>query len=162
MLTKVLKAEQKAEKRDQMSDSAQEHLRDKSKSSPAFQGCGGLGGRAPKSPVATGEIHKQEDGGAVVLLHSFISAGGGMKTVRWTVFIGGTLAGGSPNQKPATKSPGAERSEAHKPLPSGRGLGGGKPEGCGEPRSGAPQLGKGFGENPAGVVPNGLPTKERK
>ncbi len=38
-----------------------------------------------------------------------------MKTVRWTVFIGGTLAGGSPNKKPATKSLGAERSEAQMP-----------------------------------------------
>ncbi len=78
---------------------------------------------------------------------------GDMKTVLWTVFIGGTLAGGSPNQKPATKSPGAERSEARsplplqgegvggegKPLPTGEGLGvGEKPEGCGEPCKGAP------------------------
>ena len=59
-----------------------------------------------------------------------------MKTVRWTVFIGGTLAGGSPNKKPATKSPEAggvwgtpqgcptEPSEARlemPPLPLGRG-----------------------------------------
>ncbi len=58
-----------------------------------------------------------------------------MKTVRWTVFIGGTLAGGSPNKKPATKSPEA---------------GGvwGTPQGC-------PTLGGGMGE-PLQRVP---PTK---
>ncbi len=49
-----------------------------------------------------------------------------MKTVLWTVFIGGTLAGGSPNKKPATKSPGAERSEAQKAPPHRGGAGEGE------------------------------------
>ncbi len=49
-----------------------------------------------------------------------------MKTVRGTVFIGGTLAGGSPNKKPATKSPGSRAKRGEKPLPAGEGLGRGK------------------------------------
>ncbi len=74
-----------------------------------------------------------------------------MKTVLWTVFIGGTLAGGSPNKKPATKSPGAERSEAHMPpLPWERGLGV------------RVEHGKGLGKTPQGLSPEVCRAKRGK
>ncbi len=62
-----------------------------------------------------------------------------MKTVRWTVFIGGTLAGGSPNKKPGDEVAGSRRGvgnratvphsrakRGNKPLPTGGGVGEGE------------------------------------
>ncbi len=53
-----------------------------------------------------------------------------MKTVRWTVFIGGTLAGGSPNKKPCDEVARSRAKRGSTPLSlQGEGVGGeGSPE----------------------------------
>ncbi len=131
-------------------------IRDKSKRfCPAFpKKAGGVEGQSPSSPVATGEIPARgrlKPSSCGLLL---IERRRGHENSPVDCFRGGTLAGGSPNKKPATRSPGSQAKRgSNAPSPLGEGVGGeGKPSPSGEGLGwGKPE--KGYGENPAGVVP---------